>query len=60
MATHYKYVYKQNEETGQMVKYITPCSSRDPEGFEKNWMSNADNVPLLEPILKMTEFLKNS
>ncbi|ORX79823.1 AAA-domain-containing protein [Anaeromyces robustus] len=58
MATHYKYVYKKNEENGQMVKYITPCSSGDPEGFEQNWMNIPDDIPLLEPILTMTDFLK--
>jgi len=57
MATHYKYVYQQNEE-GKMVKYITPCSSGDPEGFEQNWMNIPDDIPLLEPILTMTDFLK--
>jgi len=41
-----------------MVKYITPCSSGDPEGFEQNWMNIPDNIPLLEPILTMTDFLK--
>lgn len=54
-ATHFKEV---PSPTDPSQKKWTPCSPGDPAAVEKEW-TDLDGDELLEPMLKMPDFLKS-